>query len=154
MAQGWPCWMENWFMGYAVLMRLYQCCHQQKCSERSQLRAAPSHACTQQGGTTPAEPAGTLFSWEARFPKGEKHGRETCWWARLFSFLVHWNCLGTLNNFFFSWFPKRSTKYILPFLFKSDLKVSVSSAWGKWRHSYSVPINLSFSLRFGLCGFF
>lgn len=54
---------------------------------------------------------------------------------------------------FSSWSPKIITKYTIPFLFKFAFKVSISFAWGKWRHSYNLPINSSFNSRFGLCGF-
>lgn len=92
--------MKNWFMWRAIPMRLHQH-HPRKQLQRSLHLTAPSHACAQQGGTALAEPAGSPLSWEARFPEGEKHGGETCWWALLSSFLVCWSGLNMLNTFFF-----------------------------------------------------
>lgn len=92
-------------MWHAVLMRLHQR-HQRKQLQRSLHLAAPTHACAQQAGTTPAEQVGLLLSCEAMFPKGEKHGGETCWWALLSSFLVYWSGLNILDMFGF-FFPSQ-----------------------------------------------
>lgn len=72
----------------------------------------------------------TALSRQEGLQKGEKRGRETCWQALVF-FLVYCSGLNSLSTGFFFSFPKRSTKYILPFFLRPDLKVSISSAWGK-----------------------
>lgn len=139
--KGWPSWMENWFMWHHLFRRL--------CQHHPPVKAAGKRiasCCTKlplrsAGWYSPGRHSALL---ESTIPESrEKWGRNLPASSPLL-LLVSWSDLNTpiSKN---QKFPriKISTKSIFLFLVKFDLKVSVSSAWGILRHSYSVPINLS-----------
>lgn len=99
----------------------------------------------------PAAPAGTSLSWETWLLKGEKPAQGFSSSPSL-STRVVWThqMFGSWGFIVVVWFVflHACQKGALRTLYLSSSSQCLS-AWGKRRHSYSLPINLSFSLWFG-----